>query len=398
MVAKRRLWLIFTTITSLLIAVGWIVRNNTPYQAGFWVTGYLPAYRHNGREIPFLASADYQMLTHMAHVSVIPRADGSLDSERNSLSTESRLAAQQTANQQHLPLLIVVTGSYEQFQPVLQDAIRPQFIAHLLQLLDTGYDGIDIDMEPITRDDKQANPDFTAFIIELHRALQTRHNAKLHRAPLLTTAITLRDRFIVAPLADYFDQINLMAYDMAQPYAGWISWFDSALYNGGLRFPNYSHEVPSVDLWVQRLLAAGIPRHKLGLGMSLDVACWYGGTGTTTDGISVPAQAWVTLPRYQKLSYAELQASGYFPPQIQWDATAQMAWFGQDNLGADQDFFCNFNDERAIKAKIAYAKQQGLGGIMIWELGLDQLDIASAPYPSIQNRPLRQAINQALEK
>lgn len=398
MTVKRRLWLILTAITSLLVAAGWIIRHYTPYQPDFWVTGYLPAYRHNGREIPFLAPADYQMLTHLAHVSVIPRADGSLDNERNSLSTENRLAAQQTANQQHLPLLIVVTGSYEQFQPVLQDTVRPQFIAHLLQLLDTGYDGIDIDMEPITRDDKQANPDFTAFIIELHRALQTRHNTKLHRSPLLTTAITLRDRFIVAPLADYFDQINLMAYDMAQPYAGWISWFDSALYNGGLRFPNYSHEVPSVDLWVQRLLAAGIPRHKLGLGISLDVACWYGGTGTTTDGISAPAQAWVTQPDYRKLSYAEWNVSDIFSQQIQWDNTTQMAWFGQDNLGSNQDFFCNFNDERAIQAKLTYAREQGLGGIMIWELGLDHLAQLPANALANHHRPLRHAISRALEK
>ena len=80
--------------------------------------------------------------------------------------------------------------------------------------------------------------------------------------------------------------------------------------------------------------------------------------------------------------------------QTHWDPIAQMAWFGHDAQDATQDFFCNFNDERAIQAKIAYAKQQGLGGIMIWELGLDQLD----KLPATQRRPLRQAINQALEK
>ena len=396
---SQRIAFAFGAALLCLVSGGWwLVQTFHTDHAPFWVTGYLPAYRHNGREIPFLVDADYRVLTHLAHASVIPRADGSLDIDSNSLHPDSQQAALQAANHHDLPLLLVVTGTYEQFMPALQAEVRPQFIANLLQLLDSGYDGIDIDMEPITRDETQGNPAFNAFIHELHTALQTRSNAQLHRTPLLTAAITLRDRYIMAQLAGYFDQINLMAYDMAQPHAGWISWYDSALYNGGLVFPGYSHQVPSVDLWVQRLLAAGIPSAKLGLGISLDVACWQGGEGTTTGGVTAPSQAWRSLPYYRKrsyaASYAPMQQAGFTPNAIHWDSTAQMAWFGHDAQDATQDFFCNFNDERAIQAKIAYAKQQGLGGIMIWELGLDQLD----NLPATQRRPLRQAINQALEK
>lgn len=393
MFVHRRLIIIPFTIISLLLGSWWLVKTYwQPYQPAFWVTGYLPAYRHNGRDIPFLTADDYQTLTHISHASVIPQADGSLDRNSNNLTAESQQAALIQAQRYQLPLLLSVHGSYETFQVALQDPVRPRLLANLLQLLDSGYDGIDLDMEPITRNDQQLNQLFMQFVRELHQALRQRHNTKLHRTPLLTVAISLRDRLTIAQLVDYFDQINLMAYDMAQPYAGWISWYDSALTNGGLLFPGYSHPVPSVDLWIERLLASGIPAHKLGLGISFDVACWYGGLGTSTGGISMPRQSWSALPRYRKLSYAELYASGFFPTQTHWDPIAQMAWFGEDQLQDEWDFFCNFNDAQALQAKVAYAKQRGLGGIMLWELGLDHVETQTGNA----RRPLRYAIQRAL--
>lgn len=387
-------------ITLLLALSLWYFGTRRPveaphYNAQPWVTGYLPAYHHNGHDIAFMTPDDYGMLTHIAHASAMPRPDGTLDTDTNSYQPESRRRAVQLAHEHQRPILLVITGQHEQFSAAIRPANQQTFIHNILQLLDTdGYDGVDIDMEPVTLDENQDNPDFTAFITELHQALQTRSSAILGRPPLLTTAIGSRDRHIMASLADKFDQINLMSYDMAQPYEGWIPWFDGALRNGGLVFPGFSHEVPSIENWVNDFLQAGVPRRKLGIGISFDVACWQGGETAAGQGVTLPRESWLKPPQYFKRSYADMHKQNLIPASYQWDDPAQMAWFSVDATDPAQDMFCNFNDAQAIAAKIEFARQQGLGGVIIWELGLDQRD----DQPEGQRRPLRHAVAEALQK
>lgn len=397
---RRKYLLIALILLTLLMVAVWTLTRRPPtepaqYNAHPWLTGYLPAYHHNGREIPFLTPGDYAMLTHIAHASAIPRPDGTLDTDTNSYLPASRQQAIQAAHANNLPILLVITAQHEQFSPAISPGVQQTFIRNILQILDEdGYDGVDIDMEPVTLDENQDNPDFAAFITELHKALQTRTSQILGRPPLLTTATTIRDRHIMARLADKFDQINLMSYDMAQPYAGWIAWFDSALYNGGLVFPGFSHQVPSVENWVDSFLEAGVPRRKLGIGISFDVACWQGGETSPGQGVTQPRESWQQPPSYFKRSYAEMHMQNSIPTTYQWDEVAQMAWFSVDVADPAQDMFCNFNDARAIAAKIGFARQQGLGGLILWELALDEIAQPSAT----PNRPLRQAIEESLQK
>lgn len=397
----RRLLLTVLVMCALLVGA-WYYLHTRParvlepaqYNAELWVTGYLPAYRHNGREIAFLEADDYAMLTHLAHAAAIPQADATLDTDTNSMLPESRQRAVAVAHAQQRPLLLVITGQYQAFSAAITPHHHQTFIQNILKLVDThGYDGIDIDMEPITRDANLDNPDFKLFIHELHHALQSRHSTLLGRPPLLTAAVTIHDRYIMAQLADKFDQINLMSYDMAQPYEGWITWFDSALQNAGFIFPGFSHEVPSVANWVTAFVQAGVPRRKLGLGISMDVACWQGGETAPNQGVTAPRQSWLSPPQYFKRSHAEMQAQGQIPDTYQWDEIAQMAWFSEDAADPAQDRFCNFNDARAIAAKVQFAREQGLGGVMLWELGLDQRN----DLPAGQRRPLRQALQTALQ-
>jgi chitinase len=397
----RKLLIVLAVLLGLLLILSlWYANTRRApdmphYNAQPWVTGYLPAYHHNGQDIAFMEEDDYALLTHLAHASVMPNADGSLDTTTNSYNPASRQRAVQLAHAHNRPILLVITGQHDAFSAAIRPQIQQTFIQNILQMLDAdGYDGVDIDMEPVTLDEKQDNPDFTAFITELHKALQTRSSALLGRAPLLTTAIGFRDRYIMAALADKFDQINLMSYDMAQPYDGWIPWFDSALHNGGLRFPGFSHEVPSIANWVDEFLQAGVPRRKLGIGISFDVACWQGGETSNGQGVTLPRQSWLKAPQYFKRSFADMHQQNLIPEHYQWDELAQMAWFSVDVADPAQDMFCNFNDARAIAAKLDFARYQGLGGVIVWELALDQRDT----QPVGQRRPLRQALADALQK
>lgn len=364
------------------------------YNPHLWVTGYLPAYRHQADKIAFMRRQDYAMLTHIAHASAVPRVDGTLDIDTNVYLPEYRRQAVNVAEAVKRPILLVLTGPHEVFNAAMQPGVRDYFIQNILQLLDSdGYDGVDLNMEPVTRDEKQENPDYVAFVRALHKALQTRESAKLGRPPLLTAAVAWRDRHVMAEVEDAFDQINLMTYDMAQPHPGWVTWFDAAVSNGGETFPAYPvRRLPSLEDWVAAFVDAGIPRRKLGIGISFDVACWQGGIAAadSQQGMRYPRQVWQQKPHYFKRSYAEMQQTGLLPPSYQWDGVAQMAWFSLEGVTAADDNFCNFNDARAIAAKVEFARQQGLGGVIVWELALDHLP------DSPQSPPLRQALGDAL--
>ena len=48
---------------------------------------------------------------------------------------------------------------------------------------------------------------------------------------------------------------------------------------------------------------------------------------------------------------------------------AQAAYLSLDNTGSTNDKFISYDDEHACQAKVSYARNRGLGGVMIWELG-----------------------------
>jgi len=77
---NKRIFISALTVLLLIVCCGLWVAFKPPT---IWVTGYLPAYRQTETAIPFLSHADYRMLTHLSHVSAIPRADGTLDTLTN---------------------------------------------------------------------------------------------------------------------------------------------------------------------------------------------------------------------------------------------------------------------------------------------------------------------------
>jgi chitinase len=367
-----------------------------------WVTGYLPGYRHTDDDVSCLTAADYAMLTHLCHAGAIPRADGSLDTEQNSVTPGRRRRAVTAAHEAGVPILIVIGGGYADFREALRPDVRPAFVRNIVTLMEgDGYDGVDLDMEPVTTADNPGNPDYIAFVKELHAALQGKPTPLCPR-PLLTAAIMLRDAALWGrpEVHDRFDQVNLMVYDMAGPYEGWVTWFDSALHNGGYTFPGLGNPISAIDLWVDECLAAGIPAAKLGLGLCFDALCWQGGTGTPTGGVTAPRQSWTTPPGHPhtgggaRLTYAEMLDRYPNPELYHWDEAAEVPYLSIDQPGSDDDVFVSFNDARSCAAKVRYARDRGLGGFIIWELSADY----RAAQPEGQRRPLRQAVAEAIHE
>jgi GH18 family chitinase len=371
----------------------------TANKGKYWVTGYLPGYNQGSNgEIPYMTALDWKTVTHVIHNAALPNADGSLDMGLNSVGPVNRKAAIKAAHDAGVPILFGIMGGKGRYQGLVDNpTLRAVLIQNLVAVMDEGYDGLDIDFEPIVNWGTDANPGYEAFINELYTAMQGK-KTPLRDRPLLTIAVLYWEKNLVARLQGKLDQINIMAYDQSGTMQG-ITWHDSALYDGGNTYPSTGNPVMSVDYYLAVWLGAGIPASKLGLGVSLESRLWIGGYGTPTGGVTAPLQTWTTPPQHfmtsngvPQPSYAQLMDQYYKPENAYWDDGAKVPYLSFDNLGSANDMFISYNDERSVAAKIAYMKARKLGGLMLWTLEKDYRPL----QPPDKQRPIMQTIRQGL--
>src|SRR5262249_58202095 len=232
-----------------------------------------------------------------------------------------------------------------------------------------GYDGVDLDMEPVTAADE---PDYAATAAQLRARLDA------VRPGMLLTAATARDLgAFYASIAASLDQINIMTYDLSGPYPGWVTWHNSAMYTDGMRFGN-GRPMPSCDLYVQAYLAAGVPRAKLGMGVYFHGKIWHGATGPNQ------SIAGVTVT---DVTFHELMDSYYTDAEYRWDAGPDAPYLS-DTV---RTLFISYDDPRVVAEKMRYIRDQRLGGVIIWDLASGY----RAHQPGHEN-PLLDAIQAAV--
>src|SRR6266850_249293 len=347
-----------------------------------WSTGYYPGWEQGAMPA---SSIDFAALTHIIHFSIVPNTDGTLNSSANSLSSgnSSDIVSQAHAAGKKVLFCVGGAGSQAGFQGATSSTNRGAFVTNLVNLMSArGYDGIDIDWEPL--DPSDANQ-FTNFVNGLRIALNA-----INPRPLLTAAVASPPTppTLLASVQSQIDQINLMTYDLSGPYPGWVTWFNAPIYDGGYKFPSTGGLVPSADGIVNSVTSAGVPAGKLGIGIAFYGWIWSGGTGTTTGGAALPRQGWTTAPSTTQPSYNTIIATYYQSNLYYWDAAAQAAYLSVDNSGSSNDKFISYDDQRTCQSKVSYARNRHLGGVMIWELAQDH-------HPG-QPDPLLQSIKQAL--
>jgi chitinase len=245
-----------------------------------------------------------------------------------------------------------------------------------------GFDGVDLDMEPIRETDRL---NYQRFVEELTQELDqtlTKRGAR----PQLTAAVNGQFS-LFAQLQDYFDQINLMTYDLSGPWSGWQAWHNSPLYSDGILFESTGEQKPSVDLWIDLALEAGIRPEKLGLGIDFYGYVW--------NGVSEPGEGWFFLSpptlRDERGGTPFRKLDREFNLRTaRWDSVARVPYLSLYNPPQ----FVSFDNERSIEEKVRYAAERGLGGVMVWEL--------SAGYVQNQLRgnvhPLLRAVHKANTK
>jgi chitinase len=360
-------------------------------RADLWSTGYYAGYQQDSM---VASNIDFGALTHVIHFSVGPNTDGSLNNSGNSISTAHSSDILTRAHAAGKKVLICVggAGSGPGFEGATTNANRTKFISNLVTFMSSrGYDGIDIDWEPLLAAD--ANQ-FTNLVIGLRTELATFTQYKY-----LTAAAGAYSDYRDPPSAEYaifasvqnqFDQINIMTYDLSGPYAGWVTWFNSPLYDGGYHFPSTGGLLPSVDGAVSNFIANGVASHKLGIGVAFYGYIWSGGSGTVpAGGVRLPRQSWTTnAPTVTTPSYAAIRNSYYQSNQYHWDTNAQAAYLSMTNTPT----FISYDDQHTCQIKVSYARNRGLGGVFIWELSEDFF-----PAQTGSNRaPLLDSLRQSL--
>ncbi|MGH2568586.1 MAG: glycoside hydrolase family 18 protein, partial [Bacteroidota bacterium] len=327
----------------------------TAYYAGWmqgWSNnGYLPAQ-----------NIDYSAVTHIIHFSLVPRADGTFNSDANSITPTNSAELLKYAHAAGRKVIVSVGGwnTDVAFRGATSSSTLNTFVNNLVNFMKSrGYDGIDIDWEILQSSDAAQYQNFI-------RVLRTELN-KISPRPLLTAA-TAWQGSIFGPIASEFDQINIMTYDLAGAWPGWVTWHNAAIYDGGYKFPSTGKAVPSANGMVDSFIAAGVPAAKIGIGIDFYGYVWNGGAGTSTGGATEPRQSWTTAPTVQSnVPYYTIMKNHYQPQYYRWDNAAQASYLSIDNTGSTSDKFISYDDETTVLKKVEYARTKKIGGVIIWE-------------------------------
>ena len=341
-----------------------------------WVDAYYVGYEQSLLPVNAI---DFSTLTHLMVGRITPLSDGTINITFDIDTTHGPIFAKAAAQAAHAAgrkaiLMLGGAGEHAGFVGAASDQNRAKFVQNILARMDEyGYDGIDMDWEPVEAADR-------APLKSLIHDLRTARPNMLLTMPVGFVNANFPGEVdaYYAEIAADLDQMNIMTYGMSGNYDGWDTWHFGPLFGEAPTHP------VSVDHSVQRYVQIGVPKAKLGIGMGFYGTCWR---GVTQPGESLAGKnASITD---NDMSYATIVGS-YLPNATrQFDGVAKSPYltsatpFGPQNCN-----FLGYEDAESIAAKGAYVRAQGLGGGIIWTIGMGHI----AAAPAGQRDPLMDAI------
>ncbi|HEY0162223.1 MAG TPA: glycosyl hydrolase family 18 protein [Edaphobacter sp.] len=258
----------------------------------------------------------------------------------------------------HLHILISLEGRASDFAYDAQPEHREAFLDSCIDTFLKGhlapgieapglFDGIDVDWE-FPREPDAAN------FLALLRELRSRMDA-VRPGLKLTIAVGHSPRMYpgtdVAAVASLVDQVGLMTYDFIGP------WSDTTGFLAPLTAPDGSHGgtvARSIAAWQ----TAGVPASRLLMGVPFYAYGWRqvpeDGHGLFQEGTGIRGDR-----PYRYIQGLIEHSTAYRDP------VSQAPWL------FDGDAFWTYEDPVSVAFKAGFVRTQGLGGLMIWELGDD---------------------------
>lgn len=216
-------------------AVGDAAESSALY-CNFRAAGYYPDY--NAVELP-ISQIRFDKLTDVIYFSIYPNSNGSLNTStiNNDPNTLENLVQAAKDNNVKIWICVGGAGRSDNFSVIVADpAKRATFVSQLVQFcLDNGFDGIDLDWEPID------DPDNYVLLI---RELKT--EMRLHSL-MLSVDVYAMGNGLRYEAFDSIDWLHVMAYDMKKnaPHS------------------TYEDALAGLEHWKN----AGFPCHKIILGL-----------------------------------------------------------------------------------------------------------------------------------
>jgi len=324
-------------------------------QTGNWVMGYFPTWElGNGyNSNPPLSAVDFTSMTVVAEFGFNPQSNGSIDTASTGFNSQGSWMLVNAAHKAGTKVIMSIGGwnTASGFEGAASSTNLNTFVNGIVNIVKKyGFDGVDLDWEPMGSGDYAA---FTSLTKAVRAALPSPY--------LLTVASGSGQSALIAPIYSYFDQVNLMTYDLSGNWQGWVSWHNSALYEYGTAATNGGEATASVDPVVQSFLSAGVPANKLGIGAEFSGTIWY--------GVNAPNQSGSTsysadVPLYWSDGSGIMQK--YYSAQNRvWDSQAQVPYLSNTS----NNTFISYDDSASIAAKSNYIKSNGIGGLILYELG-----------------------------
>jgi len=332
---------------------------------GQWVMGYYVGYLINSYPI---AQIDWAGLTHVIFSPMTVNSDLTLNltfDDQNGTGQADAVALAQAAHAHGVKALLMLGGSED--ANVATAATPANVAAFVTQLVSTvktlGYDGIDLDWE------QNLN---LVYLTSLAQALRAADPSLLLTYPsgMVNGNYQTVDPQLVT-LAESLDRFNLQSYapSTAVTGSGWDSWFNSPL-------SGVTGSTPiAIDDTLQRFVAAGIPKSKLGMGVSFYAICY-------SSGITAPRQATTSTTQIlggdNAYPLSAFFASGNTfdkstTSERERDSTAQVPFLSLSAAVNDAQCgaatqYLSYDDETSLIAKGTFSKNNGYGGIIVWTL------------------------------
>lgn len=219
-------------------------------------------------------------------------------------------------------------------------------------------DGIDLDWEypaiegyPGHAFKPSDRENFTELIISLRKELGPQQEISFAAGGFKKFLEESVDWTVVTPIVD---RVNLMTYDLVNGYST-VTGHHTPLYSS-------AQQPESTDFAVQYLIKMGVQKNKLVIGAAFYARMWED-VPAVNNGL-YQAGKFKAGVNYKNIILELTPEHGF---RNFWDNATQAPYVYNE----EKKLFATYDDKRSIQLKTRYAIDQGLQGVMFWELTLD---------------------------